>query len=83
LSRPIFIYVSEKSLEKPEVKEFVEFYMKSAAPLVKEVKYIPLPAKAYTGNLEHLAKKKLGTVFGGQNEVGLTIEQLMKREAQL
>ncbi len=83
LSRPIFIYVSEKSLEKPEVKEFVEFYMKSAAPLVTEVKYIPLPAKAYTGNLEHLAKKKLGTVFGGQNEVGLTIEQLMKREAQL
>ncbi len=83
LSRPIFIYVSEKSLDKPEVKEFVEFYMKSAAPLVKEVKYIPLPAKAYSGNLEHLAKKKLGTVFGGQNEVGLTIEQLMKREAQL
>lgn len=83
LSRPIFIYVSEKSLDKPEVKEFVEFYMKSAAPLVKEVKYIPLPAKAYSGNLEHLARKKLGTVFGGQNEVGLTIEQLMKREAQL
>ena len=83
LSRPIFIYVSEKSLDKPEIREFVDFYMKNAPQLVKEVKYIPLPAKAYTGNLEHLAKKKLGTVFGGQNEVGLTIEQLMKREAQL
>jgi phosphate transport system substrate-binding protein len=83
LSRPIFIYVSEKSLDKPEIREFVDFYMKNAPQLVKEVKYIPLPAKAYSGNLEHLAKKKLGTVFGGQNEVGLTIEQLMKREAQL
>ncbi|WP_300449900.1 PstS family phosphate ABC transporter substrate-binding protein [Accumulibacter sp.] len=83
LSRPIFIYVNEKSLERPAVREFVEFYMKNAAPLVKEVKYIPLPARAYTGNLEHLARKKLGTVFGGQNEVGLTIEQLLKREAQL
>ena len=83
LSRPIFIYVSEKSLDKPEIREFVDFYMKNAPQLVKEVKYIPLPAKAYTGNLEHLGKKKLGTVFGGQNEVGLTIEQLMKREAQL
>lgn len=83
LSRPIFIYVSEHSLERPEIREFVDFYMQNATLLVKEVKYIPLPAKAYTGNLEHLARKKLGTVFGGQNEVGLTIEQLMKREAQL
>ena len=83
LSRPIFIYVSEKSLGKPEVKEFVDFYMKNAAPLVREVKYIALPAKAYTGNLEHLARKKMGPVFGGQNEVGLTIEQLMQRESRL
>jgi phosphate transport system substrate-binding protein len=83
LSRPIFIYVNEKSMEKPEIKEFVEFYMKDAAKLVKEVKYIPLPAKIYTGNLEHVAKKKVGTVFGGENEIGLKIEDLMKREAKL
>ena len=31
LSRPIFIYVNIKSADKPEVKEFVEFYMKNAA----------------------------------------------------
>lgn len=83
LSRPIFVYVKAKSLDKPEVREFVEFYMKNAAKLTKEVKYVPLPAKAYTGNLEHVAKKKLGTVFGGKNEVGITIEELMKREAKL
>src|SRR5574340_188930 len=29
LARPIFIYVNAKSLEKPEIKEFVEFYMKN------------------------------------------------------
>lgn len=83
LSRPIFLYVSEKALERPEVRDFVDYYLKNATPLIREVKYIPLPARAYTLNLEHLAKKKLGTVFGGKNEVGLTIEQLMKREAQL
>jgi len=83
LSRPIFIYVSEKSLDKPEVRDFVDFYMKNARPLVKEVKYIPLPAKAYSGNLDHIARKKVGTVFAGQNETGLTIDELMKREAQL
>src|ERR687896_1395185 len=40
LSRPIFIYVSKKSLAKPEVKEFVEFYLQQAPPLVKQVKYV-------------------------------------------
>jgi phosphate transport system substrate-binding protein len=57
--------------------------MKHGAKLTKEVKYVPLPAAAYTGNLDHVAKKKLGTVFGGKNEIGITIEELMKREAKL
>src|SRR6185295_12908149 len=51
LSRPIFIYVSVKAMAKPEVKEFVEFYMKEAARIAKEVKYVPLPAKTYPANL--------------------------------
>ena len=51
--------------------------------MAKEVKYVPLPAAAYKTNLEHLAKGKKGTVFGGKNEVGITIEELLKREAAL
>jgi len=82
LSRPIFIYVNVKSIDKPEVKEFVEFYMKNAAALVKEVKYVPLPAKAYTLNLEHVAKKKIGTVYGGEEAIGVKIDELMAREAK-
>jgi len=83
LSRPIFIYINPKALDKPEVKEFVEFYMKNASKLTKEVKYVPLPAKAYTVNMEHVDKKKKGTVFGGTAEVGITIEELQKREAKI
>jgi phosphate transport system substrate-binding protein len=83
LSRPIFIYVNAKSLERPEVQQFIEFYMKNADALVREVKYVPLPAKAYAYNLEHLAKKQVGTKFGGEAKVGLTIEDLMKMEAKL
>ena len=83
LSRPIFIYVNAKSLAKPEVREFAEYYMKMAAKIAKEVKYVPLPAKAYTVGLEHIAKGKKGTVFGGTAEVGVTIDDLMKREAKL
>ncbi len=83
LSRPIFIYVNAKSLEKPEVREFVEFYMKNGAKLAKEVKYVPLPDGAYKTALEHVQKAKKGTVFGGVPEVGITIEELLKREASL
>jgi len=82
LSRPIFIYVSKKSLDsKPEVKEFVDFYLKNAAKLVKDVKYVALPPKAYTMGAEHVTKGKIGTVFGGTAEVGVKIEDLLKREA--
>ena len=83
LSRPIFVYINPKALDKPEVKEFVEFYMKNASKLTKEVKYVPLSAKAYTTNMEHVEKKKKGTVFGGMAEVGITIEELQKREAKI
>lgn len=82
LARPIFIYVNAKSAEKPEVKEFVEYYMKHGEALTKEVKYVPLPAKAYAYNLDHFAKRAKGTKFGGENKVGLTIEELMKLEAK-
>lgn len=82
LSRPIFIYVSKKAMDKREVKEFVEFYLKNAPTLVKQVKYVALPQSAYTINAEHLQKGKIGTVFGGEAQVGVKIEDLMKREAK-
>jgi phosphate transport system substrate-binding protein len=82
-SRPIFIYVSEAGYKRPEVKEFVEFYLKEGAKMAKEVKYVPLPPKAYQTSGEHLKKGKLGTAFGGKNEIGIKIEDLLAREAKL
>jgi phosphate transport system substrate-binding protein len=82
LSRPIFIYVNAKSLDKPEVKQFVEYYMANGGKLSKEVKYVPLPDSAYKAAWDHVLKNKRGTVFGGTAEVGITIEELLKREAQ-
>ncbi|MFN3883814.1 MAG: PstS family phosphate ABC transporter substrate-binding protein [Rhodocyclaceae bacterium] len=80
LSRPIFIYVNAKSAEKPEVKEFVEFYLKNAKQLVKEVKYVPLSDADYKHALENFGKKKTGTAFGGEAEVGVKVSDLLKRE---
>jgi phosphate transport system substrate-binding protein len=52
LSRPLFIYVSRESLERPDVKAFVEFYMENALDLVSEVGYTPLPEDIYVDNLD-------------------------------
>ena len=51
LSRPMFIYVSKQSLERPEVAAFVQFYLENARELVQEVGYVPLPEQAYTDGL--------------------------------
>ena len=83
LSRPIYIYVSRKALAKPEVREFAEFYLKSAPKLVKEVKYVPLPDKVYTLGASRVKSGKVGTAFGGHADVGVTIDDLMKREPKL
>jgi phosphate transport system substrate-binding protein len=79
LSRPLFIYVNRKSLDKPEVKEFVEFYLKNVGTLAREVKYLPLPDNAYQMASERLRNAQTGTGFGGVPEVGLPVEEILRR----
>jgi len=80
LSRPLFIYVSRKSMENPAVKEFVEFYLKNVGTLAKEVKYVPLSDTAYQIAMERIRNGQTGTGFGGVPEVGLPVEELLKRQ---
>jgi phosphate transport system substrate-binding protein len=80
LSRPIFIYVNKKATERPEVKEFVEFYLKNAPKLVKQVKYVPLPDRAYQLAAARFGKRVTGSVFGGEAKIGMRIEDLLKLE---
>lgn len=55
LSRPVFIYVSLKAAQRPEVRKFVEFYLKNADTLVREVSYVSLGAANYSSSLEKFA----------------------------
>jgi phosphate transport system substrate-binding protein len=48
--------------------------------LVKQVKYIPLPEKAYTLASERFTRRVTGTVFGGEAKIGMKIEDLLKLE---
>ncbi len=83
LARPIFIYVKEASIGKPEVREFVEFYLTRGAKLAKEVGYVPLGKQHYDMAMKNFKAKKLGTGFGGKAEVGVKLEDLLAREGKL
>ena len=58
LSRPLFIYVNIASLERPEVKAFVEFYLNNAPTLAAEVGYVALPQADYAAGLAAVADPK-------------------------
>jgi len=47
LARPIFIYVSSKSLANEKALEFVRFYLKEVPSLLKDVGYVPLTDEEY------------------------------------
>jgi len=47
---------------------------------VKQAKYIPLPARAYTLAQERFSQSKTGSMFTGKAHVGVKIEELMKME---
>lgn len=83
LSRPLFIYVSDKSAQRPEVRQLVEFYLTEGPGLAEQVGFVSLPERSAQLALEHFREGRLGTVFGGVPEVGVTIDDLMKREAKL
>jgi len=83
LSRPLFIYVNAASAQRPEVRQFVEFYLTQGGALAEEVGFISLPESASALARKHFADGRVGTVFGGVPEVGVTIEHILEREATL
>ncbi|HYJ80309.1 MAG TPA: PstS family phosphate ABC transporter substrate-binding protein [Longimicrobiaceae bacterium] len=45
LSHPLYIYVKKSSLQRPEVRQFVEFYLTNGAELAQQVGYVPFAAE--------------------------------------
>lgn len=78
LSRPLFIYVNKKSLARPEVKAFVDYYFKDLK-VVKEVGYVPLPADALPKILERVSAAKTGTTFMDA-PAGVPIAELLAKD---
>jgi phosphate transport system substrate-binding protein len=54
LSRPLYIYVKEDSLKKPEVGQFVKFYLEQTPQLIADIGYVAAPQEDYAQGLAKL-----------------------------
>ncbi len=61
LSRPLFIYIKKSSLNKPGIKEFVNFYLENGFELTKQVGYIPFPKSDYEILKKYFASERIGS----------------------
>ena len=82
LSRPLFAYVSNRALERPEVREFADSLLADGARFAGDSKYVPLPADAYAAARRFLRERRIGSVFDGVVPIGITIDELLRREAR-
>ncbi len=53
-SRPLYLYVNNEALARPEVKGFMRFYLENAKDFIPEVGYVALPDEEYTTALNKL-----------------------------
>ncbi len=78
LSRPLFIYVSVAALARPEIQEFVKYYLGHGGALAREVGYIALPTDAYPRMQARVDGRKAGSVFAnGRPTVGVHMDDLL------
>lgn len=64
LSRPLFIYVSKKAAQRPEVDAFVDYYLGTGRQLAEEVGYVPLPEAAAAAARKRYDNLVVGTTQG-------------------
>lgn len=68
LSRPLFIYVSKKAANRPEVSAFVDFYLNQAPAMAPQVGYVSLPNDINQLVKSRWSSGKLGTMYSNHME---------------
>jgi phosphate transport system substrate-binding protein len=65
LSRPLFIYINTESIDKPQVKAFVDFYLANVPSLAADVGYVKFPDNFYAVITETWTSGTTGSIFSG------------------
>lgn len=62
-SRPLFIYVNTKSIDRAEIRAFVNFYFDHGPNLAEEVGYVKLPTMVYIRAFRNFTERRVGTHY--------------------
>lgn len=85
LSRPVFIYINAKSVARPEVKLFVNYFLTNAAEISSAVGYQPIPAELYQQGLANFIGRKAGTHYltaAGEKRSGALVDVFQDQNRQ-
>ncbi|MDJ0576902.1 MAG: PstS family phosphate ABC transporter substrate-binding protein [Xenococcaceae cyanobacterium MO_234.B1] len=82
LTRPLFIYVNAENVQnKSELQEFIEYYVEDVRKWVPFVGYVPLEKETYKLVSQRFQQQIIGTVYGGELQSEVPIEQMLQRES--
>ncbi len=82
LARPLFLYVNVQSLQRPEVRGFLDFYLANAKKIAEHprVGYIALSDKLYHVVRERLAQGVTGTIYTSPDAQSRSLYELYRLE---
>ena len=79
LSRPLLIYINKESSKRPEVANFVNYYIDQAPTLVPETGYVALSSEAYKLVKARFTSGTTGSLFLTlKTTVGVKLEEVLK-----
>jgi phosphate transport system substrate-binding protein len=79
LSRPLFIYVRQESTERPEVDDFIKYYLDNSVEIVPETGYITLDKELYALIKRRYENKTTGSLFLQEGStVGVKLNEIYK-----
>ncbi|HEY7441560.1 MAG TPA: PstS family phosphate ABC transporter substrate-binding protein [Vicinamibacterales bacterium] len=79
LSRPLFIYVNTKRLDRPEVKAFVDFFTRNSEALAVQAGCIPLNPRLYDLVQQRVLKRIEGSLYQAPDAAGRTLDELLNQ----
>jgi phosphate transport system substrate-binding protein len=79
----LFLYASVRSLQKPAVREFVEFTLANGERIARAGRYTALSASSYRLGLAHVRSGAKGSAWDGVVPVGVTQKAVEMRMAAL
>ena len=81
LSRPLFIYVRSEVAQRPEVREFVNFYLSPEnGEFLRETGYVEFPDRLYEIVQDRFGRGVTGSIFRGEgSQIGVSLDDLLEK----